>query len=53
MKSVIHDEFASGTFLEAKAQAFRTKSLTESLYSSLESAFSCFLTLNDKIKITL
>lgn len=50
MKSVIHEEFASGTFLDAKAQAFRTKSFTESLYSSFESAFSCFLTLKDKTK---
>lgn len=52
MKSDIHEEFASGTFLDAKAQAFRTKSFTESLYSSFESAFSCFLTLKDKTKIT-
>lgn len=45
MKSVIHDEFASGTFLHARAQALSTKSLTESLYAPFASVFSSFLTL--------
>ena len=31
MKSVIHEEFASGTFLQARAQALSTKSFTDSL----------------------
>ena len=31
MKSVIHEEFASGTFLQARAQPLRIKSFTESL----------------------
>ena len=48
MKSVIHEEFASGTFLQARAQALSTKSLTESLYVPFASAFSSFLTLKQK-----
>ena len=48
MKSVIHDELASGTFLQAKAQALSTKSFTDSLYAPSESRFNCFRTLNDK-----
>lgn len=48
MKSVIHEEFASGTFLQARAQALSTKSLTESLYAPFASAFSSFLTLKQK-----
>ena len=45
MKSVIHEEFASGTFLQARAQALSTKSFTDSLYAPFESKFSCFRTL--------
>ena len=48
MKSVIHEEFASGTFLQARAQALSTKSLTEILYAPFASAFSSFLTLKQK-----
>lgn len=48
MKSVIHEEFASGTFLQARPQALSTKSLTESLYAPFASAFSSFLTLKQK-----
>ena len=48
MKSVIHEELASGTFLQAKAQALSTKSFTDSLYPPSESRFNCFRTLNDK-----
>lgn len=48
MKSVIHEELASGIFLQAKAQALRTKSFTDSLYAPSESRFNCFRTLNDK-----
>lgn len=52
MKSVIHEELASGTFLHAKAQALSTKSFTDSLYSPPESTFNCFRTLNDKTEAT-
>ena len=53
MKSVIHEEFASGTFLQARAQALRTKSFTDSLYSPFESKFSCFRTLKKENHLSL
>ena len=53
MKSAIHEEFASGTFLQARAQALSTKSLTESLYAPFASAFSSFLTLKQKSNTNL
>ena len=52
MKSVIHEELASGTFLQAKAQALSTKSFTDSLYAPSESRFNSFRTLNDKTEGT-
>lgn len=45
IKSAIHEEFASGIFLQANAQALSTKSLTDSLNAPLASVLSCFLTL--------
>ena len=53
MKSVIHEEFASGTFLQARAQALRTKSFTDSLYAPFESKFSCFRTLKKGNQLSL
>ena len=53
MKSVIHEEFASGTFLQARAQALSTKSFTDSLYAPFESKFSCFRTLKKENHLSL
>ena len=53
MKSVIHEEFASGTFLQARAQALSTKSFTDSLYAPFESKFSCFRTLKKENHFSL
>ena len=48
MKSDIQEELASGTFLQAKAQALSTKSFTDSLYVPFESSFNCFRTLREE-----
>lgn len=53
MKSVIHEEFASGTFLQARAQALSTKSFTDSLYAPFESKFSCFRTLKKENHLSI
>ena len=53
MKSVIHEEFASGTFLQARAQALRTKSFTDNLYAPFESKFSCFRTLKKENNLSI